>query len=453
MPLCNDYLASLRCDASEIFHAALKSVHAGTAVENACRIENGRLRVHSHAIDLTRVRRIYVVGAGKASADMAEGLEKLLKDRITAGAVTVKYGHTRPLEKIRLAEAGHPVPDSSGLEGAGRIMKTVDQAEASDLVVCLLSGGGSALLPYPAEPLTLVDKQAAIRALMDCGAEIHEINAVRKHMSAVKGGRLAARAWPAAVLTLIVSDVVGDDLDVIASGPTVGDPSTFADCLQTISAYGLKEKLPRPVVEHMEKGAAGRIPETPKPGDRLFERTQNHIIAAGRTALQQAKAAARAMGYNALILSSMITGDTRAAARLHASIASEVRHSGNPVQAPACLLSGGETTVVVSGGGKGGRNQEFALSSAVSIAGEEGIVVLSGGTDGTDGPTDAAGAVVDSASVQKARRLGLSPSQYLEANDSYNFFRQTGELLMTGPTGTNVMDLRVILVGKKDSRT
>jgi len=396
---------------------------------------------------LSAIEHIYVVGAGKASADMGAALEKLLGDRIRAGAITVKYQHTRRLDRIQLFEGAHPVPDQNGMAGAERIIEIADMATASDLLICLLSGGGSALLPLPAASLTLSDKQKTIQALLGCGASINEINALRKHMSAIKGGRLAERAFPAAVATLIVSDVVGDKLDIIASGPTVADTSTFAECLRIMESYKIKNSMPEAVVRHMEAGAAGRTGESPKAESEFFSRTHNFIIASSRTALRQAHQTARSLGYKSLILSSMIEGETKDAARMHAAIAREVRHSGNPVEAPACLLSGGETTVTISGDGKGGRNQEFALAAALDISGEEGMVILSGGTDGTDGPTDAAGAVVDSQTVPKALADGLSPHAYLQANDSYSFFNQTGELLITGPTGTNVMDLRIMLVG------
>lgn len=447
MASCNANLSTLRKDAASIFHAGLKAVNAETAVLAACRRKGSHLEIHSQSFDLDKLAHIYVLGAGKASADMGVAMEKLLGDRITAGAITVKYRHTRPLERIALFEAGHPVPDQNGVAGASRIVEIADMATESDLVICLLSGGGSALLPLPAASLTLSDKQETIQALLNCGAGIDEINALRKHMSAIKGGRLAERTFPATAATLIVSDVVGDKPDVIASGPTVADTSTFSDCLRIIETYHLKNRLPQAVYQHMAAGAAARLEESPKAESEIFSRTHNFIIASSRTALAQAREKALSLGYQSMILSSMIEGETREAARMHAAIAREVRLSGNPVSPPACLLSGGETTVTISGRGKGGRNQEFALAAALEISGDEGIVILSGGTDGTDGPTDAAGAVVDSQTVARATAAGLSPRLYLKENDAYHFFSQTGELLITGPTGTNVMDLRIMLIG------
>lgn len=440
-------LERLRQDAADIFQSGINAVNAETAILNACQLTGTRLQIQDTSFDLSAYADLYVIGAGKATADMAAALETLLGDRITGGMITVKYAHTRPLNRIDLIEAGHPIPDDSGLKGTQRILEVAEKANESDLIICLLSGGGSALLPQPAESIPLSDKQAVIQALLDCGAAINEINAVRKHISAIKGGRLAGKAWPATLITLILSDVVGDKLDVIASGPTVPDSSTFLDCMGIIESYHIKNRIPASVLRHLEAGADGRIEETPKADADAFSRTHNFIIGSSITALKAACRTALNLGYHSLILSSMIEGETRDAARVHTAIAREIRQTGNPVAPPACLLSGGETTVTIKGDGLGGRNQEFALAAAIDIRDESGMVILSGGTDGTDGPTDAAGAIVDSGTLKKALDAGLSPYTYLANNDSYNFFKQTGELLMTGPTGTNVMDLRVVLVG------
>ena len=441
-------LSRLRQDAAAIFQSGIDAVNAEAAISNACEIKDDQLHIQNAPFDLPAYANIYLIGAGKASADMAVALESLLGDRIAGGAITVKYAHTRPLKHIDLIEAGHPIPDDSGLKGAQRILEIADQANQSDLIICLLSGGGSALLPLPAESLTLSDKQAVIQTLLDCGATINEINALRKHISAIKGGRLASRVWPATLITLILSDVVGDKLDVIASGPTVPDPSTFSDCIKIIESYYLKNRIPESVLRHLELGASGGIEETPGADAEAFNRTFNYIVGSNITALDAARKTAENLGYHTLILSSMIQGETRDAARVHTAIAKEVRQTENPVAPPACLLSGGETTVTMKGDGLGGRNQEFALAAALDIRDETMMVILSGGTDGTDGPTDAAGAIVDGTSVQKAESKGLSPYTYLNNNDSYHFFNQTGELLTTGPTGTNVMDLRIMLVGE-----
>lgn len=440
--------ARLRQDAANIFQSGINAVNAETAVRNACQLTGTRLQIQEASFDLSAYDSLYVIGAGKATADMAAAIESLLGDRIRGGLITVKYGHTRPLKYIDIVEAGHPLPDANGLKGARQILEIADQATESDLILCLLSGGGSALLPQPAEGLTLADKQAVIQALLDCGAAINEINAIRKHISAIKGGRLAQSARPAALITLILSDVVGDKLDVIASGPTVPDTSTFPDCVKIIEAYHLKDRIPASVLNHLELGTSGDIEETPKTDAEAFNQTFNFIVGSNITALKAACKTAENLGYNALILSSMIEGETKDVARVHTAIAKEIRQSKTPLAPPACLLSGGETTVTIAGEGLGGRNQEFALAAAIDIRDEAVMVVLSGGTDGTDGPTDAAGAVIDTDTFQKALDTGLSPYAYLKNNDSYHFFQQTGDLLMTGPTGTNVMDLRIVLVGE-----
>ena len=315
-----------------------------------------------------------------------------------------------------------------------------------ELVICLISGGGSALSPAPVEGIALAEKQEVTRQLLACGATIHEINALRKHISQIKGGQLARLASPATLITLVLSDVVGDSLDVIASGPTVPDTSTFTDCLEILRKYRLFDTVPMAIRRHLEAGVSGAIPETPKPGDAVFSRTQTVIIGRNLQALEAASRQATALGYRPLILSSAIEGETREVARVHAGIAKEVLASGHPITAPACILSGGETTVTLRGQGKGGRNQEFALALALDINDIPGIAALSGGTDGTDGPTDAAGAVVDWTTCTRAEQHGLHPREALEHNDAYPFFERLGDLLITGPTQTNVMDVRIILI-------
>jgi hydroxypyruvate reductase len=430
-----------------VFRAGLEAVDPVRAVErHVCR-DGDVLTVGARRYDLAQFERIFVVGAGKASAAMGQAVEAILGDRITGGLLNVKYGHTLPLNTIRLKEAGHPVPDEAGLEGARQIKSLVQATGEGDLVLCLLSGGGSALLPLPAEDVSLADKQQMTRLLLESGAAIQEINALRKHVSAIKGGRLAEAVFPSTLITLVLSDVIGDNLDSIASGPTVPDSTTFEDCREVVDRYGLGDRMPPAILRVLEKGLNGELPETPKAGDPVFARTQDRIVAGNFQALQAARSAAESRGYNTLLLSSTMDGETRDVARVHASLAREIRASGNPVAAPACLLSGGETTVTIKGKGLGGRSQEFVLAAAMAIAGVGGAVVLCAGTDGTDGSTDAAGAVADGETVQKARDLGLDPHTFLQNNDSYRFFQPLGDLLKTGPTLTNVMDLRVVLVG------
>jgi len=444
----NERMKKMRAHAESIFKAGLAAVAPENAVARYCRIENERLWVGSRCYDLVEFKNIYVVGCGKAAAAMAKAMERLLGERITAGIVVVKYGHLAHLSRIRIVEAGHPVPDRYGEEGARAILALVEPAGHEDLIFCLLSGGGSALLPLPAAGLSLADKQTAAKVLMASGATIHEINAIRKHTSSIKGGQLARAAHPATLVTLILSDVVGDDLDVIASGPCAPDASSFANCLSILDDYRIVTQLPAAVVEHLRRGAAGDIPETPKAADPVFRHGYQLIVGRNLDAIKAAAAEAERIGYPPLILSSMIEGDTCQAAILHAGIIKEVLKSGHPLPPPTCILSGGETTVVIRGKGRGGRNQEFALALAPRIAGCTGVVALCAGTDGTDGPTDAAGAIVDGATIKRAEALGLNHRRCLRANDAYHFFKHTGELLITGPTNTNVMDMRVILISE-----
>ncbi|MCC6393618.1 MAG: glycerate kinase [Bryobacterales bacterium] len=438
----------LRKDARAILRAALEAADPREAVLRHVRVKDDALIAGGKRYPLSRVDRVFVIGAGKASAAMAAAVEKLLGKRIHSGLVNVKYGHTAKLRRIELNECGHPVPDEAGVRGSRRIAEIAAGAGERDMVICLISGGASALLPAPAEPVTLGEKQETTRLMLACGANIHEMNAVRKHLSTVKGGQLARLASPAAVLTLILSDVIGDNPDVIGSGPTAADVSTFSSSLGVLDKYKIREKVPASVRERLEKGAAGEIVETPKPGDPGLERTQNLIVGSNRLAVDAAKAKAKELGYHTLVLSTTIQGETRDVAGVHASIAREIHSSGQPLRPPACVISGGETTVTLRGQGKGGRSQEFALAAAIDIAGMANTLLLSAGTDGTDGPTDAAGALADGATAGRARELGLDPAMYLAENNSYAFFDALGDLIRTGPTNTNVMDVRLILAGK-----
>ncbi len=397
--------------------------------------------------DLARYRRILVVGAGKASGAMAQALEAVLGDRISAGLVVVKDGYTAPTSRIKAVEAGHPVPDERGRRAATEILALVRAAAAEDLVVVLISGGGSALTPCPAPPITLEEKQALTRLLLAAGATINELNAVRKHCSLIKGGRLAQAASAATVLSLILSDVIGDPVDVIASGPTAPDRTTYAEALAILDRFGLREKAPRAVVEHLERGARGEIPETPKPDDPLFSRVRNDIIGNNRLVVEAAVREARALGFHASVVSGSLSGEAREVAKEFCQLAAAVRAGGKPVPPPACLVAGGETTVTVRGNGLGGRCQEFALSAALAIQRMDDVLVVAAGTDGTDGPTDAAGALVNGDTIQRGERRNLDARASLEANDSYRFFSGLGDLIKTGPTNTNLLDLYLLLVG------
>jgi glycerate-2-kinase len=439
-------LAKLRRDAIAIFHAGLKAVDPVVAVKRHLNYRDNTIEIKGKTYNLSDYENVYVIGMGKASASMAQAIEELFGERLENGIINVKYGYAAPLKIIKVNEAGHPVPDDAGLRGTKQIIDLLQQTGEKDLVFCLISGGGSALMPSPLEGLTLEDKQQVTKVLLESGANIHEINALRKHISQVKGGRLAKLVSPSTLISLILSDVIDDNLDSIASGPTVPDSSTFMDCLHIIDKYNIKHKIPPPIVGFLVKGALGEIEETPKGDDPVFVRTRNIIIGNNILAVKAAKQKAEELGYNSLILSSFIEGETKDVAKVHSAIAKEIVSSDNPVRKPACVISGGETTVTIQGKGLGGRNQEFSLAAAIDIHDLENVVILSGGTDGTDGPTDAAGAIADGTTLRRARELKLKAEDYLSENDSHHFFLKLGDLLITGPTRTNVMDLRLILV-------
>jgi hydroxypyruvate reductase len=377
---------------------------------------------------------------------MASACEKIFGGRIRGGLVVTKYGHGRGLKHIRVAEAGHPVPDRAGRRGAREMLSFLRQAGKEDLIIFLTSGGCSALLPAPVPTVSLKDKQKLTDLLLRSGASIHEINTVRKHVSGSKGGRLARAAFPATVVNLIVSDVVGDDPDIIGSGPFMPDPSTYRDSWAVLEKYRLIRETPMAIRAWLRKGLAGTVEETPKPGDPLFERVTNLILINNRQALMAAAARAKSLGFKPLLLTSGLEGEARALAKFYGAVAREIRQSGHPVRPPVCLLAGGEPTVTLKGRGLGGRNTELALAVAREIKGLPGATFLSAGTDGTDGPTDAAGALVDGQTWTQAEKKGLSPEKYLEENDSYNFFKEAGGLMITGPTGTNVMDIHILLL-------
>lgn len=434
-----------REDIKAIYSKAIEAVDPYGAVRSSLIKEGDILRVKDGTVfNLSAIKNIYVVGAGKATARMAKAVEDILGDSISQGIIAVKYGYRENLSRIVLREAAHPVPDENGLQASREIIDLLGKAGEHDLVISCISGGGSALLPYPVEPITLAEKQDLTQKLLKSGASIKELNVVRKHVSRTKGGNLALAAYPAAVINLMMSDVVGDDMDIIASGPFVMDTSTYADAFSILQKYNLLKTVAAAIIRHIERGIKGEIPETPK-DQHIFEKVHNIIVASNILACMAACEKARELGYNALILSSMIEGDTADAARLHSAIAHEIIKTGNPVKKPACIISGGETTVVVKGSGLGGRNMEFVMQIAPLIE-NSSIVAASIGTDGTDGPTDAAGAIADGATVKKAQDIGLDINEYSKNNDSYHFFEALGDLIKTGPTNTNVMDVRIIIV-------
>ena len=438
--------------ALQIFRAGLQAVDPVEAIKRHVRLKDQELFIGERQFNLKNYDRILVVGAGKAGAPMAKAIEDLLGDRIAGGTIVVKDGHGLPLKKIKVCEASHPVPDTRGVKGTEEILSLVKEAEARDLIICLISGGGSALLIAPVEKISLEDKQDTTRLLLACGATIHEFNTVRKHLSRAKGGRLAQMAYPATVASLILSDVVGDDLDVIASGPTVPDSSTFQDAEQILKGYGIWDQVAPAVRNHIAKGSSGQIEDTPKSGHAAFEKCFQMLVGTNLQALKAAGREAQRLGYHPLILSSKVEGEAREVARFYTAIAKEILGSANPLKSPVCVLAGGETTVTLTGNGRGGRNQEFALAAAMAIKGTDGIFVLSGGTDGTDGPTDAAGAMADGTTIARARKKDLDAKDFLQRNDSYNFFQKLDDLLVTGPTLTNVMDIYLLLAGTVKSK-
>ncbi len=425
----------LKEHAEQIFKEGIKAVDPYEAVKRAVesRIEN--------------LGDIYVIGAGKATAPMAKAIEDMFGEKIKKGVIVVKYGFKERLRYIEVIEAGHPVPDENGLKGAKKIIELLRSLKKDDLLFSLISGGGSSLLPLPADGITLEEKRILTEALLKCGASIDEINTVRKHISLSKGGRLAKASYPAKVINLMLSDVVGDRIDMIASGPFVPDPTSFSDALEVLRKYDLLDKIPKTIIEYIKAGIEGKVPETPKPGDPVFQNVENIIVGSNLIALKACEKKAKELGYNTMILSSMIEGETRDIAKMHCAIAKQILKTGDPIPPPCCIISGGETTVTVRGKGKGGRNLEFCLACAIEIDGlKRDMVILSAGTDGNDGDTDAAGAIVDPYTVKRGREKGMSAIDYLRNNDSYNFLKETGDLLITGPTRTNVMDIHIILI-------
>ena len=426
-----------------IFNAALHEVAPAQAVGRHVSLDGDRLTVGDAAYDLGEYERILLLGAGKGAAPMAGAIERLLGDRLAAGMAVVKYGHREPLERVQLLEADHPVPDAAGERAAHAILELAESATERDLVLCVFTGGASALTPAMAPGVTLAELQAATRLLLESGATIHEINAVRKHVSLFGGGQLARAAHPATVATLIVSDVVGDDLDVIASGPCTPDPSTYKDCLDIVVARKLFDKLPDSVRKRLQAGAEGALPETPKADDPIFERVSNLIVASNMQALRAAGDRAADLGYTPRIFTAELTGEARDTAAGLADMARRILEDGED---RVCLLAGGETTVTIQGDGLGGRNQEMALACAHALDGDERIACLFAGTDGSDGPTDAAGGFATVRTLERAREAGIDALDYLRRNDAYNFLRETDSLLITGPTLTNVMDLSILLL-------
>ena len=425
--------------------AAVNAVDPEKIIRKRVRLENSTLKVDEYALNLAGFRRIFVVGGGKASGRMAEALEKILKNRITSGIINVPKTDQSRTEIIKLHKSSHPIPDESGVEGTRQMMRIAEQAGRDDLVISLISGGGSSLMPLPRGEISIDDKRKITDALLKSGATINEINTVRKHISDFKGGWLAKKAYPATILNLVLSDVVGDPLDFIASGPTVPDSTTFADGINVLKKYQLWDNAPEPIRRVLRDGVEGLIPETPKAGDKAFKKTQNIVIGNNRCASSEACSYLRSGGLSAFLLTSTLEGEAKQVGAFFAAIIREIVSSGNPARRPCAIVAGGETTVVVKGKGKGGRNQEIPLAAALKLCRSDGVVLASLATDGVDGPTDAAGAIVDGKTMMRAAEAGLAPEVYLAENDSYSFFSKLDDLIFTGPTGTNVNDISVLV--------
>jgi len=438
------------CDQiTHILAAAFDAVEPGVAVAHHMKREGDTLLVNNHSYLLNRYQRIFLIGAGKAGESMAHAATEILGERLTQGIIIVKDGYKSAImgqfpKTLEILEASHPLPDKRGITATRKIISLLDKTNSDDLVICLISGGGSALLTQPIIGVSLDDLRILTNSMLDCGATINEINTLRKHIEQVKGGQLALLASPAQLITLILSDVIANPLDSIASGPTVPDPSTFSLAIQILDKYHLVDKIPRSISNHLLLGEKGEIEETPKPNDLIFHRVQNILVGSNEQAIQAALIQASKEGFKTKLLTTSLIGEAQEAGKWLGSITSEVASIGQPICRPACLVAGGETTVTIHGNGLGGRNQEMALAAVRQIAGLQDIILVTLATDGGDGPTDAAGAVVTCETLARAEALGLDPDDFLSRNDSYHFFALLGDLIKTGPTYTNVNDLAFI---------
>jgi len=432
--------------AQQMIRQALNAIDPFRLIEKQVAVKGPVCRLPQLEVDLNTYERIIVIGFGKAAAPMAAAMEAKLGTQISAGVIVTKYGYGRPLQRIQLFEAGHPLPDANSLKATGHILDVCQNMTEKDLVFVLISGGGSALFERLPQEVSLDDLQQFSQQLLQSGAAIEEINTLRKHISLVKGGQLARLLAPATVISLILSDVIGDPLESIASGPTAPDPSTFADAQAIIKKYYLQQKVPQSISKILSDGVDGKKTETPKPGDALFNKVHHVILGNNRLALRELAEVAQKNGFNPLILTDRLQGEAREVARMIAAIIESAMVNGTPLDSPGCLILGGEPTVTIHGTGKGGRNQELVLSVMLALSKlSKPYYFCSVGTDGTDGPTDAAGAWIDQNSWKKAQKSGLDARRFLEANDSYHLFRKMDQLLITGPTGTNVMDVMFCL--------
>ena len=428
-----------------IIYAALQAADPIQAVAKKLERRGASLCVGEHNINLNNFRRVYLISFGKAALSMAIGAINVIEDRLTGGVVISKHVHPESVTSlpdcIRIFQGEHPVPGEGSLNGTRAALSLLKQSRKDDLVLCMISGGGSALLTCPVEEISLDDLQELTHQLLICGAEIGEINALRKHLDLAKGGGLARMAQPARLITLILSDVVGSPLDVIASGPTVADPTTFSDARRIIERYHLEHRIPVSILTVLDAGVRGDRPETPKAVDGYFSEVQNILVASNYQAVSAAVEAAQAEGFNSLLLTTYLEGEAWLAGKMLAGVLRQMAETGQPIGRPACLVAGGETTVTIKGDGHGGRNLEVALGAVTGLSGLNRVALITLATDGEDGPTDCAGALISGDTLRKASELGLKMEAHLRRNDSYHFFKPLGALLKPGPTGTNVNDI------------
>ena len=429
---------------TRLLQAGLQAADPEVAIRKVLKLKRQTLWVANRPYRLSRYKRVICVGAGKASGRMALAVEQLLGKRLEGGVVVVKEQHGCRTNQIDIREAGHPLPDKRSERAGKDILELTRSLTRDDLLIVVLSGGASSLLVAPAAALSLAAKQKTARLLLRSGASIQEINRVRKHLSAIKGGRLA-EATSATIIGLMLSDVLGDDVSIIGSGPTAPDPSTFQEAKKIFQSYDLWTRIPQTVRAHFQKGIRGVVPETPKPGSQEFRRVENHVIGNNDLAVKRIATTAKTMGLRPVVLSTTLTGEAREVGKMVGGLAKKVHGSGQPNSRPACFIWGGELTVTIKGKGKGGRAQEFALSAAQEIAGLPNVFVAGFGTDGVDGPTDVAGAVVDGQTVFRAKKKGLDVTKFLKQHDSYSFFNKAGGHIISGPTGTNVSDIYLLV--------
>lgn len=432
----------------QIFKAAVQSVLPGKMIQDQVSVSDSTLVISNLQFSLNDIDCIYIIGAGKASALMAKEIESILGKHITEGHVVVKYGHSCELKHSKVTEAGHPIPDNNSVMAAGRILEIANKATANDIVICLLSGGGSALLTDCPDDITMAEIIILNNLLLKTGADIKEINTVRKHLSKVKGGQLAKAVSPATLIGLILSDVVGDSIDVIASGPTAHDSTTYEDAMTVLTKYNLLQEIPLSIINYLKKGIEGLYPDTPDADSEYFNNTYNFIIGSNKIALQAAYNESSALGLHSIIITDKLEGDSVKAADYMIETALKIQKDES-IQKPVCLLFGGETTIRINGNGTGGRNQHLALHAALMLKDKKGITLLSAGTDGNDGPTNAAGAIVDSTTNEIALQLNLNIEKYLQEFNSFHFFQKAGGHIITGPTMTNVMDVMIVIVEQK----